>query len=71
MAHATLERKRKGFWLNTKPAENKHKWTYWNITSLSVPEKWLADPAVTAESSYLEGFARVKKRIKLPPAMPS
>jgi len=37
--YATLERKSKGFWLNTKPAENKHKWTYWNITSLSILEK--------------------------------
>jgi hypothetical protein len=38
-AYATLERKSKGFWLYTKPAENKHKWTYWNITSLSSLEK--------------------------------
>ena len=36
-AYATLERKNKSaFWLYTKPAENKHKWTYWNVTSLSV-----------------------------------
>jgi hypothetical protein len=36
-AYATLERKNKNaFWLYTKPAESKHKWTYWNVTSLSV-----------------------------------
>lgn len=34
--YATLERKHNGFWIFTKPAERKFKWTYWNVTSMSI-----------------------------------